>query len=107
MSWELDTPQFPLKKSATLEKLEQLHPEQLNAMDRVEIDEHIEDIAYGFAKAYHKKKPHDFDTCLTIVSAALKETGGALGGKFGAIMVGTSQEVAEKVCKVVFDEENN
>lgn len=106
MSWELDTPQFPIKKPAALETLEEMHPEQRNAMDRVEVDERIEEIAYGLAKAYHNKKPHDFDTCIAIVAAALKETGGAVGGSFGAIMVGTSQEVAEKVCKVVYDEEN-
>lgn len=106
MSWELDTPQVPLKKTAALENLEQLNPEQLNAMDRQEIDKRIEEIAYGLAKAYRKMKKGDCDTCIRIVISALRETGGAIGGKFGAIMVGTSQQVAEKTCKVIFNEEN-
>lgn len=106
MSWELDTPEVPLKKSAALEKLEQMSLDQLNAMDRQEVNERIEEAAFGLARAYHKIKGSDCDTCIGIVHSALSQTGGALGGKVGAIMVATSVQAAENACRVVFTQED-
>lgn len=105
MSWELDTPQVPFRKSPQLARLEQLEFHVREAMDRQEVNERIEEAAYGLALAYHKSPKNDYDTCVALVHQALSETGGALGGKFGEIMVGTSEKVAEKICKIVYNKE--
>lgn len=105
MSWELDTPQLPLKKSAQLTRLEQLAPHLREAMDFQEIHERIEEAAYGLALSYHKTKNSDYETGVLLIQQALSETGAALRGKFGEIMVGTSEKIAQKVCKVVFNKE--
>jgi hypothetical protein len=105
MSWELDTPQVPFEKSLQLARLEQLEFHVREAMDRQEINERIEEAAYGLALAYHKDKKHDYTTCVAMIQQALSETGAALGGKFGAIMVGTSQKIAEKISKIEYNKE--
>lgn len=104
MSWEMDVPRFPFQKPVLLEKLEQLGPDAREAMDGQEVKERIEEIANGLASSYHVAIEGDYESCCEIVSAALTETGAALGGKFGAVMVGTSDHSARSACRIVFPE---
>lgn len=105
MSWELDTPQVPFKKSPQLARLEELDFHVREGMDRQEINERIEEAAYALALAYHKTEKNDYDTCVALIQQALSETGAALGGKFGAIMVGTSEKIARKISKIIYNKE--
>jgi|688.fasta_scaffold84469_5 hypothetical protein len=101
MPWPQDVPDFPLKKPDTLEKLEQLSPQILNAMTQVEAEEKIRDAADSLAKSYYKayKDKGNLSECSLIVSGALEQTGGSLPAKFGALMIGKSKEEGERSCK--------
>jgi hypothetical protein len=102
MSWPPDMPDLPIKKPKELEMIEQLDNHILAAMDDVEIEERIRDAARAIAKEYHKELGGDYDSCKIIVSSALTETGGSIGGHFGESMISLSASEAENACRIVF-----
>lgn len=97
-----DVPDIWISKPKKLEEFEKLEPHILNAMTQQEVTEHIRDIAISLAETYQKEKGGDYEGCVITVSTALKVTGGAIGGKVGAEMVGESPKAAESACKLVF-----
>ena len=102
MSWDLDTPNIPFKKPKLLANLEELAPSQREAMDPVEVKEHIRDVANSLAKAYKETKKGNYEGCVLIVNSALSETGSSLGGKMGTTMVALSGKAAEHACREFF-----
>lgn len=105
MSWDLDTPNLYFKKPRQITELENLSAQQREAMDPIEIGERVLAAANSLAEGYKKQSPKaDFEGCILVVSTALAETGGSLGGKMGATMVGISQKTAEQACRESFPE---
>ena len=105
MSWDLDTPNLPFKKPKQLEVLEEMTLDQREAMDPVEVKEHIHGIAASLAENCKKENEKNREWCQMIIHKALQQTGAALGGKFGATMVALSDEIAEDSIKEAFGEE--
>jgi hypothetical protein len=105
MSSELDVPNLPFPKPIQLERLEKIRREQWNAMDEVEVNEHVQEAADGMAYTYRKTGGNDYNMCISIIISALTEMGGALGGEAGAFMVGNSTEAAHQACRVAFPED--
>lgn len=106
MSWDLDVPNLFFKKPKKLADLEQLSSSEREAMDFVEIEERVRDVANSLAEAYQKQNTNaDFDGCVSIVSTAISETGGSLGGKMGARMVALGNQSAQKACRIYFPQE--
>jgi hypothetical protein len=106
MSWPPDVPDIGIKKPHTLEKLESTDRDILDAMDHVEVEERITDVAQSLAREYRKEKNADYQSCLDFVTFALRMTGSALGGKFGAYMVGERVRLAERGTRMVFPDNN-
>lgn len=104
MTSELDVPNLPFKKPLILEKLEQLGLEQREAMDPYEVQERIQESADGIAVSYREHGGQDYEGCVVMVSTALAQTGQALGGNMGAIMVGLSHRAARIACRETFPE---
>lgn len=102
MAWNPDTPELDFKKPPTIIYLEELNDNTLNAMDFVEIDEHIQNAANEIAQAYHKAKGGNYEDCVLIVSMALSVTGNAIGGKVGGLLVARNEEAARKAGRLVF-----
>lgn len=106
MGWDLDVPNLFFKKPKKLAELEKLSASQREAMDFVEIEERVRNVANSLAEAYQKQNASgDFDGCVSIVETALSETGGFLGGKMGARMVALSQKSAQNACRIYFPEQ--
>lgn len=103
MSWPPDVPDINLKKPSELEYLEKLDPKSREAMTKQEISDHIETVALRFAETYKQKKGSTYDECCEMVSLALNLSGGALNGKVGLEMMGTSSGAAENACRIAFD----
>lgn len=103
MNWPPDVPNVNLKKPRELEDLEQLEPHIREAMTKQEIRDHIDTIAQGFANDYKKKKESTYEDCIGMVELALNLSGGAIGGKVGMEMMGTSSGTAETACRIVFN----
>lgn len=103
MSWPPDVPDLPMEKPKELEILEELDDHVLNAMTDVEVEERIRDAAVALATAFHNEIGGDYETCVIVVSGALKETGGAIGGPFGEAMIGLSHTETEYACRLVFE----
>src|SRR3954468_3476951 len=101
MSWEIDVPKLPFKKPSQIEQLEAMRPEQREAMDSSEIEERINAAADSLVWTYVREMREEahFDMCVAIVSHALSEMGAALGGKVGAILVGTSERAARRASR--------
>lgn len=106
MNWPPDVPDFPMKIPHEIEKLENLPKNLLNAMTDVEAKEHIRDGANGLAGAYYnsRKEKGSLSECKLFVSSALRQTGSAIGGKLGNLMVGTSDEASECACERLYPE---
>ncbi len=106
MTFPEDIPDFPFPKPHELEKLEQLPPEVIHAMTPVEVDEKVREAAASLAKSYmlHAPEPN-YEECFLLVSGALTETGGAIPGQLGALLVGTSRQAAEEACGSYFPDE--
>ena len=104
MTWYPDTPELDFKKPPTIIYLEELNNNTLNAMDFVEIYDHIQTAANETAQAYHKAKGGNYEDCVLIVSMALSVTGNAIGGKVGGLLVARSEEAARKAAELVFPE---
>lgn len=102
---DLDNPDLPFAKPAQLEELEGLTFSQREAMDKVEIEEHVQDAADSLAVQYKSRGGREFDSCVAIVDSAITELGGSLGGKMGAFMVGVGNRAARRACREVFPEE--
>lgn len=103
-----DIPDFPFPKPKELENLELLPPEVIHAMTRVAMEEKIHDAAVRLAKVYMLNTPAtkaSFDECAMWVSMALTDTGSAIPGQLGALMVGTSRHVAEDVSRDYFPDD--
>lgn len=103
MSWPPDVPDINLAKPKELERLEKMERHIRDAMTQQEISDHIETIAQRFAENYKKKPDSDYEGCKEIVSLALTLSGGAIGGKVGQSLMGTSSGAAESACRIVFD----
>lgn len=103
-SWHPDTPELDFKKPREIAYLERLDDQTLNAMDQVEVKEHIDTAAYETAKAYHDAKGGNYEDCVLVVSTALSVTGNSIGGKVGALLVARSDEAAKKASQMVFPE---
>jgi len=103
MSWPPDVPDINLAKPKELAYLEKLEPQVRNAMTKQEVSDHIETIAQRFAENYKQKKGSDYTGCLETVSLALSLSGGAIGGKVGQTLMGTSSVAAKAACRIVFD----
>lgn len=101
-SSELDVPSLPFKKPKNLIHLEQMARSQREAMDPYEVKEHIQEVAESLAEGYHKSVGGDYEGCVSVVARALSETGAAVGGRFGASMVGESERAACKVCRAEY-----
>lgn len=100
-----DVPDFPFPKPKEIEKIEQLPPEIIHAMTRVEMEEKIREAATSLAQAYFNCSPSEkanYEECLLLVSAALTETGGAVPGQLGSLLVGTSQKAASEAARELF-----
>ena len=108
MPWHPDVPDFINEKPHALEKIERLSPDVMNAMTHLEMEEHIEDAAASLAKSYHDKckqrMDYGVDECIMLVSGALSQTGGSIGGAMGSLMVGKSLDEAKQACHRYFPE---
>ncbi len=106
MPWHPDVPDFPLDKPPEIEKLEKLPLSSLNAMTIVEAEERIRDAAEGLAKSYTKRSGSKgtYDECVLVVTGALQETGSAINGKMGSLMVGISEHSAKDACRKFYPE---
>lgn len=104
MSWDLDTPNLYFKKPTQITEIESLSFAQREAMDQEEVKERVQAAANSLAEGYKQNGNGDFEGCVLIVNTALSETGGSLGGKMGATMVGISQKAAERACQQHFPE---
>lgn len=102
---DLDIPNLPFKKPDKIEKLEKLTFEQREAMDNEEVKERISQVAYSLAKASMDHNGKDFEACVDMVSQALTELGGSLGGHFGASMVARSENAALIACNDLFSKD--
>lgn len=108
MTWPPDVPSFPIKKPHTIEKLEKLPKEILNAMTFVEMEEKIRDAAVSLAHAYNNLKTSrevSYEECVLYVSGALTETGGDINNELGERMIGESQSAASHACREFFPDE--
>lgn len=104
MAWYPDTPELDFKKPPTIIYLEELNNKTLNAMDSVEIEDHIQAAANETAQAYHQAKGGNYEDCLLVVSMALSVTGNAIGGKVGALLVAKCEDAAKKACEIIYEE---
>jgi hypothetical protein len=104
---DIDTPELPFKKPKMIEKLEKLGFDQREAMDGQEMKDRINEVAYILADTYQKKVgENDSEGCLLVIHSALSEMAHSLGGKFGALMAGMSEQAAQNACKKIFYKED-
>lgn len=105
MPWHPDIPDLPIDKPKIIENLEQMDKAVLNSMPSAEVDEMIESVAYDIAMAYRDKFPNgSIEECFNFVSIALSVTGSSVGGKVGLSMVAASDEIAHKVCQIIYQQ---
>lgn len=102
MSWHPDVPELNIPKPQALKTLEGLGDDVLNAMDTVEIDRRIDDVANQIAHEYAKTPNATYEECIDLISMALSVTGNAMGGRVGALFVGRCDEAGEKAARLVF-----
>lgn len=105
---DIDTPNLPFNKPAQIERLEKMSFDQREAMDKVEVEEHLQDAADSIAIEYRKRggDSSDYDGCILVLESALSEMGGSFGGKMGAFIVGSSNRAARRACRRVFPSED-
>lgn len=103
MSLDQDIPNLYFEKPKKVTELLELSLEQREAMDLVEIEERVRDTADSLAEGYkNNNKNGDYEGCVEVVSTALKEIGGSLGGKMGARTVGIGDNCAHNACRLHF-----
>lgn len=105
MSGPMDVPDLPFTKPQQLIDLEQIGTDRLNAMTKAEAYERIEEAAYALANNYRKEKGGDYDSCVDLVSMALRVTGGAIDSKVGPLMIAESEKLAQEACRVIFTDD--
>jgi len=102
-----DIPELPFSKPKELVFLQELAPEQRDAMDPWEQKHRVQKFAYELSEAFLQHDPKlDYEGCLTFVGNALMETGGAFGGQFGMLMVGEAETIAMEACDQLYPAKN-
>lgn len=107
MCWHPGDPELDIPKPSALKELDGLGDDVINAMDTVEIDRRIDDIANQIAHAYVKKAANDFEECVNLISMVLSVTGSSMGGRVGARFVAKSQQAAQRAAHEVYQNDFN
>jgi hypothetical protein len=106
MAWHPDIPSIPIKKPKEIETLELMDRVLLDSMTPLEVHEKVEEIAHSVARDCKAEvKNGNFDTCLGIVSVALRITGSAIGGQVGKAMIAECDTAALKASREAFPED--
>lgn len=102
MNWNIDIPDLPFKKPREIERLELIGKDQREAMDPVEMQERIQDVANSLVQAFLKHKGPNLELCQAVAISALEEIGGSLGGQFGAAMISQKEKAVRNACEDYF-----